>query len=37
VLKLVEARKETEDKTRELIRSGLSAEEAAIRMGAKDL
>ncbi len=37
VLKLVEARKETEDKTRELIKSGLSAEEAAIRMGAKDL
>ena len=37
VLVKIEARKATEDKTRELIRSGMSAEEAAIKMGAKDL
>ncbi len=37
VLLRIEARKEQEDKTRELIKSGMSAEEAAIKMGAKDL
>jgi regulator of RNase E activity RraA len=37
VLRRVEARKTQEDKTRELIQGGMSAEEAAIKMGAKDL
>jgi len=37
VLMSVETRKTQENKIRDLIRSGLSAEEAAIRMGAKDL
>ena len=37
VLLRMEARKEQEDKTRELIRSGMSAEQAAIKMGYKDL
>ena len=37
VLLGIEARKEQEDKTRELIRSGMSAEQAAIKMGVKDL
>ena len=37
VLLKIEARKDQEDKTRELIRSGMSAEEAAIKMGIRDL
>ena len=37
VLTRIEKRKDTEDKTRELIRGGMSADEAAIKMGAKDL
>ena len=37
VLTMVEDRKSQEDKTRDLIKSGMSAEEAAIKTGAKDL
>jgi len=37
VLLRIEARKAQEDRTRELIKSGMSAEEAARKMGAKDL
>ncbi len=37
VLVRVEARKKFEDKTRELIKSGMSPEEAAIKMGTKEL
>ena len=37
VLEMVEGRKEQEDKIREYIKSGMSAEEAAIKAGAKDL
>jgi 4-hydroxy-4-methyl-2-oxoglutarate aldolase len=37
VLLMVEGRKKQEDETRRLIKSGLSAEEAAIKTGAKDL
>ena len=37
VLEMVEGRKKQEDKTREYIKSGMSAEEAAIKTGAKDL
>ena len=37
VLVRIEARKAQEDKTRELIKSGMSAEEAAIKMGVRDL
>jgi 4-hydroxy-4-methyl-2-oxoglutarate aldolase len=37
VLVKVEARKEFEDKVRELIQSGMSPEEAAVKMGTKEL
>ncbi len=37
VLVKIEARKEFEDKTRELIKAGMSPEEAAIKMGTKEL
>ena len=37
VLLRIEARKAQEDRTRELIKSGMSAEEAARKMGVKDL
>jgi regulator of RNase E activity RraA len=37
LLVTVEDRKNVEDKTRDLILSGVSPEEAAIRMGYKDL
>jgi regulator of RNase E activity RraA len=35
VLARIESRKTFEDKTRELIKSGLTPEQAAVRMGAK--
>jgi regulator of RNase E activity RraA len=37
VLREVESRKAVEDETRRLILEGMSAEQAAIRMGYKDL